>query len=188
MIITLKNFAFATLIALSALFPGTFFYFEATQTNSTKQLQASDSFTNEPFADEPLANESASNELPAKDPQPNDTKPIIPKRSLFTDKMICRAITNAIVGVDLTAMHATPQNDKIIVSLNTATNSNKESYNCKRINNRFYWERSAKFVSQSVIEVEPKVATPRIDELILYIFDPSDRGKIIKSYSIDQLE
>ena len=78
--------------------------------------------------------------------------------------------------------------DKIIVSFIYEPNGKNLRYECQRIDNRFYWESSTKFLSKSIIEVETAVAGSRTDELSLSIYDTLDRGNIVKTYTIDQFQ
>ncbi len=145
------------------------------------------------FAPDYFASEESTNTSPGQQKETEllsgnaDAHAINSARSLFTDEMICKAITNAIVGADLAAMTATRLNDKIVTAVKSESSGNS-SYECTRVDNRYYLESASKFVSQSIIEIEPKVEPPRIDELVLYIFDTSDRGNIVKNYNIEQLE
>lgn len=122
-------------------------------------------------------------ELPAGSDQIRHTD-----NGLFTDAMICKAITNAIVGASPSIMTTNVQSNKIIVSFIYEPNGKHLSYDCKRIDNRFYWESSTKFLSKSIIEVETNVVRPRTDELIVSIYDTLDTGRAIKTYTIDQFQ
>lgn len=121
-------------------------------------------------------------------PEEDQSTRIQPDFRLFTDMIVCKAITNAVAGANLDLMNTAQLDDKIVISFTREADGKDLSYNCRKVNKRFYLESTSKFFSQSVIEVEPKVSAPRIDELILYIFDTSDTGNIVKTYSIDDFE
>jgi len=160
----LKVFAFLALAAIAVIFTRGYFSSEEPTVNITEQLQL---------------------DIPLPDDQDQTDKSDF---SLFTDTIICKAIINAVAGADPEIMTTTDQADKIVVSFKREADGKDLSYGCKKVDDRFYLENTSKFFSQSVIEVVPKVTAPRVDELNLYIFDTSDVGNIVKTYTIDQFE
>ena len=107
--------------------------------------------------------------------------------SLFTNTIICKAITHAIVGAKPAVMKAAILTNKIVISLDRETDGNSLSYNCKQVDNRFYWSNSSRVLSQSIIEVDAKVIAPRLDQLKLFIYESLDTGNIVKTYNIEEL-
>jgi len=119
--------------------------------------------------------------------QEKDNTPITSDSSLFTDTIICKAITNAITGAKPETMKAAVLTNKIVISLNRETDGNNLSYDCKQVDNRYYWNNSSRVLSQSIIEVDAKVVLPRLDQLKLFIYESLDTGNIVKSYNIEDL-
>lgn len=159
-----KSFFLLALATLSIVFIGIYFVSKEPSVDTTEQLQA---------------------ELELLEDQQNIDELDF---SLFTDTLICKAITNAVAGANPEIMRTTILEDKFVISFKREADGKDLSYNCKKVRNRFYLESTSKFFSQSIIEVEPKVTAPRTDELTLYIFDTSDTGNIVKTYMIDELE
>jgi len=159
-----KFFAFSALALISIIFIGFYFLSEKASVNNAEQVQ------------------------PELNLQESKSKIDTSVFSLFTDSTICKAITNAATGTNPEIMKTSSLENKIIISFEREADGKELTYDCKKIDDRFYWESSSKFLSQSIIEVEARVTAPRIDELTLYIFDTSDRGNIVKSYTIDEFE
>ncbi len=107
---------------------------------------------------------------------------------LFTNEKICMAITNAMAGIPFSSMKTSSLSDHIIVSTNPGIGSQAESYNCKQVENRFYWNNSSSVFSQSILEVEPQINMARKDILILYLFEPRDISNIVRRYNIDDFK
>ena len=163
-----KSFTFLMLLAIALIFISVYF--------SPKEL-----FTSK----EPSRN--TTEQVQPEIASPADDKKIAKSDvSLFTDTIICKAITNAVVGMKPTMMEATRTTDKIVISFNRESDGKHVSYDCKRVDNRFYWNSSTRVLSQSIIEVDAKVTAPRLDRLELYIYESLDRGNIAKTYTIDE--
>lgn len=107
---------------------------------------------------------------------------------LFSNEMICKAITHAMVDTDLSVMTTEKSTNSIVISINNASDSPRQSYFCKKVDNRFYWSNSSRVVSQSIIEVDPTVSTSRRDMLNLYIYESRDISNVVRTYAIDDFK
>jgi len=135
-----------------------------------------------------IPSNSSLDELQPKIKSPEkDNTTITSDPSLFTNTIICKAITHAIVGANPTDMKAAILTNKIVVSLGHEVDGKSSSYDCKQVENRFYWNNSSRVLSQSIIEVDAKVIAPRLDQLKLFIYESLDTGNIVKSYNIEDL-
>ena len=103
----------------------------------------------------------------------------------FTTEKICMAITNAMAGSPLSSMKTSSSANQIIVSVDQGSTKQLVSYNCKHVENRFYWRNASSVFSQSILEVEPQVNPARKDILKLYLYEPRDISNIVRHYSID---